>query len=396
MRTKGIKIIALLFVIVSCVTAKQIPYNIHIKTGAEQTEKYFPLLKGKTIIVVANQTSTIGQSHLVDSLLKAGMKIKAVFAPEHGFRGNADAGEHVNNSTDKKTGIPIISLYGDHKKPTKEDLKGCDIVVFDIQDVGARFYTYISTMHYVMEACAENNITFLILDRPNPNGFYVDGPVLEKQYTSFVGMHPVPIVHGMTIAEYAQMINGEHWLKNGIQCNLVCIELKNYTHSDFYNLPIPPSPNLPNNTAIYLYPSLCLFEGTTVSMGRGTDKPFQIIGHPQFTKGNYKFTPRSIKGASKNPPYEGIECSGYDLSSKAEQVIKSKQINIDWLKDFYKHTPDSAKFFNPFFFKLSADSLLKKQIVQNVSTDSIRKTWANGIKKFKVVRKKYLLYTDFE
>lgn len=368
-----------------------------LKVGAEQTEKYFPLLKSKTIAVVANQTSLINKTHLVDSLLAAGMKIKVVFAPEHGFRGDVDAGEKVANTTDKKTGLHIISLYGKHLQPTAKDMEGIDIVVFDIQDVGTRFYTYTSTMTYMMEACTENNITFLVLDRPNPNGFYVDGPVLEKKYASFSGLHPVPIVHGLTVAEYAEMINGEKWLKNGLQCKLKYILVENYKHSDLYELPVKPSPNLPNMAAVYLYPSLCLFEGTIVSVGRGTEKPFQIIGFPECKNGNYSFTPKSIDGAAKNPLYENKLCKGFDVTQFGEMYIKNaKSLYLFWLKGMYDAAPNKKKFFNNYFSNLSGNTMLEQQIITGAKEEDIKKSWQDGLNKYKVIRKKYLLYEDFE
>jgi uncharacterized protein YbbC (DUF1343 family) len=377
----------------------KILYDSDVLNGAERTEQYFPLLKGKNVAVVANQSSTIENVHLVDSLVAAGINVKKVFCPEHGFRGTADAGESVKNYIDKKTGLPIVSLYGSNKKPKPEQLKGIDIVVFDLQDVGARFYTYISTMHYVMEACAENNITFMVLDRPNPNGFYIDGPVLDKKYTSFVGMHPVPIVHGMTVGEYAQMINAEKWLANQIQCKeLKIITIKGYTHNDFYQLPIKPSPNLSEMAAVYLYPSLCLFEGTIISVGRGTDKPFQQIGHPEFKLLNYTFTPKSTPGAAKNPLYMNTLCYGFNLQEKGKEFIQNPPYKMDlsWLIETYKLAPDKNTYFNNFFNNLSGTHLLKAQIIGEESEDAIRNSWTEDLKKFKKMRAKYLLYEDFE
>ncbi len=367
-----------------------------VRVGAERTELYFPMLQNKRVAVVVNHTATIGETHLVDSLLDAGINLKRIFAPEHGFRGTADAGEHIDSYTDEKTGLAVVSLYGRNFKPRAEDLADIDIVIFDIQDVGARFYTYISTMHYVMEACAENDIHFIVLDRPNPNGFYVDGPVLKPEFKSFVGMHPVPIVHGMTIAEYALMINGEGWLKNGIQCNLSYVRVENYNHTYYYQLPIRPSPNLPNMKAIYLYPSLCLFEGTTVSLGRGTDKPFQVIGHPKITSGTYSFTPRSMPGA-QNPPHLGKKCYGFDLSDFGKVFMKNyKKIYLHWLIELYNELSGHDNFFNNFFDRLAGTDLLRKQIIDGLSAEEIRATWQNDINQFKKIRKKHLLYPDFE
>ncbi len=367
-----------------------------ILTGAAQTDKYLPLLKNKNVGIVANQTSVVGKKHLVDTLLSLGVKVKKVFGPEHGFRGEAADGETVSSTTDAKTGLPIISLYGDNKKPTPEQLEGLDIVVFDIQDVGARFYTFISTMTYMMEACAEKEIAMIVLDRPNPNGYYVDGPVLEKEFSSFVGLHSVPIVHGMTIGEYANMINGEGWLYAGRKCMLTVIPLQGYAHSDFYQLPVKPSPNLPNMTAIYLYPSLCLFEGTVVSVGRGTDKPFLSFGYPKMKEGGYTFTPKSMTGAT-NPPYKGELCRGFDVADFGDIYVKNLgKLYLFWLIETYKSSDDKAHFFTDYFNKLAGTATLKEQIIAGKTEEEIRKSWQPGLKTFKAIRKKYLLYKDFE
>ncbi|MCF8367349.1 MAG: DUF1343 domain-containing protein [Bacteroidales bacterium] len=376
------------------IQAQQAPYPV---TGAEQTEKYFPLLKDKNVAVVANHTSLIKGSHLVDSLLHSNIKVVKVFSPEHGFRGKADAGQKVEDKIDLVSGLPIISLYGDHKKPQTEDLKNVDIVLFDIQDVGARFYTYISTMTYVMEACAENNIQVLVLDRPNPNGFYVDGPVLEPEFKSFVGMHQVPVVHGMTIGEYAQMVNGERWMADSIQCGLTVITVENYKHSDFYELPLRPSPNLPNKYAVYLYPSLCLFEGTDVSVGRGTEYPFQVIGHPDFLLGSYIFTPRSIPGIASHPKHEGVYCNGQNLIGYAKEMKSNPaQLNLSWLLGYYDFLKDKTDFFNTYFEKLAGNAELRQQIISGLNEEQIRESWQPKLENFKKIRKKYLLYPDFE
>ncbi|MEW6468088.1 MAG: DUF1343 domain-containing protein [Bacteroidota bacterium] len=369
-----------------------------IKTGADQTESYLPLLSGKAVALVGNQTSLIGSTHLADTLLSLKVNLKKIFFPEHGFRGKEDAGTTLKTYTDEKTGLPCISLYGkDNKKPKADDLKDIDVVIFDIQDVGVRFYTYISTLHYVMEACAENKKTLLVLDRPNPNGYYVDGPVLEDKYRSFVGMHPVPIVHGMTIGEYAQMINGEGWLANKAKCELIVIKVKNYEHKDYYLLPVNPSPNLSAMSAVYLYPSLCLFEGTIVSVGRGTDKPFRQFGYPGMPGTKYTFTPQSIKGASENPPYKGQVCHGYDVSDYGEVFIKySKQLYLFWIINAYKSCPDKDTFFTDYFLSLTGTAKLRQQIIEGKSEAEIRKSWSGGLAQFKQVRKKYLLYKDFE
>lgn len=367
-----------------------------IKTGAQRTELYFPLLKKKNIAVIANHTSLIGKTHLVDSLLNAGFSVKKIFCPEHGFRGAADAGEAIENFTDAKTGLPVISLYGKNHKPKASDLKDIDIVIYDIQDVGVRFYTYISTMSYAMEACAGNNTEFLVLDRPNPNGYYIDGPVLEKEYSSFVGLHCVPVVYGMTAAEYATMVNGEGWLKDGVKCKLKYITVNNYNHSYMYILPVSPSPNLPDMNSVYLYPSLGLFEGTVISVGRGTDFPFQVIGHPGLENGNYSFTPESRPGAT-NPPLKGVKCNGFMLGDFADIYIKNlHRIYLFWLIESYTLLPEKEKFFNSFFNKLAGNAKLREQIIAGVSEDEISKSWQPDIDKFKKIRKKYLLYPDFE
>lgn len=366
-------------------------------TGADQTHLYLPLLKGKSIALVVNQTATIGNTHLVDSLLNLGIDIKKVFAPEHGFRGDHSAGETVLSGTDQATGLPVVSLYGKNKKPSKADLAGIELVVFDIQDVGARFYTYISSLHYVMEACAENRIPLLILDRPNPNGFYVDGPVLDTAFHSFVGMHPVPIVHGCTIAEYAQMINGEKWLKGKMKCELKLVKMKGYTHFTKYQLPVRPSPNLPNMASIYLYPSLCLFEGTNLSLGRGTDFPFECIGKPGSTKGSFVFVPKSIKGVAVHPPYENQACKGYLLRQNGNEIAPQlKQIQLQWLIEFYNADSAKDKFFVPFFDQLAGTDQLRKQIEAGSNEKQIRLGWQKNLIKYKLVRRKYLLYRDFE
>ena len=374
--------------------AKDIPFML----AADRINYYLPLLENKRIALVVNQTSTANGMHLVDALLSVGLDLKKVFAPEHGFRGDADAGETVRDGKDQQTGLPIVSLYGKHKKPTSADLADIDVVVFDIQDVGARFYTYISTMHYVMEACAENNKPLMILDRPNPNGHYVDGPLLNTAYKSFVGMHPIPIVHGLTVGELAQMINGEKWLAGKMTCNLQVIPCLGYTHTYKYELPIKPSPNLPNSKAIYLYPSLCLFEGTPVSVGRGTDLQFQVIGAPALRKLPYSFTPVSKPGA-KTPPHQNTPCYGLDLSNMPTyQLQQSRQINLAWLLDFYKAYPDKDKFFNAdlFFDKLAGGTQLRQQIISGATESSIRQSWQADLKRYKQMRKQYLLYPDFE
>jgi len=373
--------------------------NAQIRTGAEQTEKYFPLLQDKKVAVCGNQTSMTGNVHLVDTLVNTGIKLVKIFAPEHGFRGEAEAGAVIKSSTDPQTGVPIISIYGNNKKPTPEQMKDIDILIFDIQDVGCRFFTYISTLHYVMEAAAEAKVEVMILDRPNPNGYFVDGPILEEKYKSFVGMHQVPVVHGMTIAEYGKMINEEGWLNNGIKCKLTLIPVENYTHSMRYKLPIAPSPNLQTEEAIYLYPSLCLFEGTEISLGRGTDIPFQVYGHPQLSIGNYYFTPEPRKGISENPPQKGKKCRGFDLTAEArENLNTTNSFNIKYIINAYKHFPEQNRFFSQasFFDKLAGNSTLRWQIINGKSEEEIRQSWQKELEKFKKTRKKYLLYPDFE
>jgi uncharacterized protein YbbC (DUF1343 family) len=365
--------------------------------AAELTMEYFGLLKGKRLGIVANQTSMIRSVHLVDSLHNSGFSIQCVFAPEHGFRGEAEAGETVNSSRDSQTGIPLVSLYGKHKKPSDADLKDIDLVIFDIQDVGARFYTYISTLQYVMEACSENKIPVLILDRPNPNGFYIDGPLLDTAYKSFVGMQPIPVVHGMTMAEYALMLNGEKWLKDGGQCDLQYIKCRNWNHKVLYDLPVPPSPNLPNMSSIYLYPSLCFFEGTDVSIGRGTEFPFQVIGKPGLQKGNFSFTPVSIKGKALKPLHENRECKGYDLREFGRSYMSSAgQLYIYWLIELYNISENKESFFNEFFDTLAGTDEFRKQIIGNVPEEEIRNSWQDGLNSFRITRSKYLLYEDFQ
>ena len=381
-------------VLLACQAQDKSSEHKKLLTAADQTELYVYDLKSKNVAVVANQTSIILNSksnytHLVDSLLSLNIKVKKVFAPEHGFRGQADAGEKVDDAIDIKTGLPIISLYGKHKKPTETDLTDIDIVVFDIQDVGVRFYTYISTLHYVMEACAEQNIPVLVLDRPNPNRHYIDGPILENEYSSFVGMHPVPVVYGLTIGEYAQMINGEKWLRDNMTCDLKVVSLKNYDVQKNYKLPIKPSPNLPNALSINLYPSLCFFEGTNVNAGRGTNTPFQVFGSPFLDPKNYDFQymPKSNAG-SKYPKHQGETCYGRDLTN--HKFIS--EIQLKWLINAYQNTLDPDKFFNPFFTKLAGTKVLQKQIEDGMTAKQIKATWQADLEKFKLMKTKYQLY----
>ena len=359
--------------------------------GIDRLHLFVDSLVGKRIAVVANQTSMVKSLHLVDTLLALKLNIVKVFSPEHGFRGDIDAGEKIDHSVDEKTCLPLYSLYGNNKKPSASQLEDVDIVIYDIQDVGVRFYTFISTLHYVMEACAENNKQLLVLDRPNPNGHYVDGPVLEPAYKSFVGMHPVPVVYGMTIGEYAMMINGEGWLSRSASCNLWIIPCKNYTHKTKYSLPISPSPNLKSDEAISLYPSLCFFEATTVSIGRGTEKPFEVFGHPKFPSGSFSFTPIPQVGA-KNPLHVNKTCTGYDLSKKS--MRRTYEINLNYLLLARDLLGDSTAFIDQanFFNRLAGTASLKEQILKGWSAREIRETWKPGLDKFLDIRKKYLLY----
>ena len=365
--------------------------------GAYDLQTYLPILEGKSVGIVVNQTSFIGDQHLVDTLLDYGLDIKAIFAPEHGFRGEASAGAKVDDDIDPDTGIKILSIYGKNKKPSPAQLMGIDIMVFDIQDVGARFYTYISTLEYVMTACAEASIPIIILDRPNPNGNYVDGPILDLEYRSFVGRQAIPIVHGMTVGEYAMMLNGEKWLADGIVCDpadLTVVKCRNYTHDSEYILPIPPSPNLPNQRSIYLYPSLCLLEGTTASLGRGTEKQFQVILHPDYPDTSYSDTPIKRPGA-KWPKHEDKVSYGLDLSSQnLGEFNRPNQLNLRYLIDFYKAMGSDPSFIleNKFIDKLAGSDQLRKDIISGKSAEEIRAGWREGLVSFKIKRKEYLLY----
>lgn len=377
------------------------PHQSSIITGAEQTEGYLPYLHGKRVGVVVNPTSIIKKKPLVDSLVQTGIHIMKIFGPEHGFRGNASAGATVNDTIDIKTGIPVVSLYGRKSKPSKADLQDVDVMVFDIQDVGVRFYTYINVLKSVMEACAENGKELIVLDRPNPNAFYVDGPVLDMKLKSGIGMFPIPILHGMTIGEFAQMINGESWLPNNLRCNLKVIKLKNYTHDTPYTLPVPPSPNLNTQQAVLLYPSVCLFEGTVISLGRGTYMPFTVLGNPLLKdKYSFSFKPVYIKGMSETPLFMNQECFGIDLRNFDANTFRvSRQLNLKWLREMYAAYPDKEKFFDfrqspqmGDFDKLAGNTLLRQQIMKGVSEDEIRKSWEPALSQYKEMRKKYMLY----
>lgn len=405
-----------LAVLMNCYwVAAQPVNNGSVITGAERMQVYLPMLAGKSVAVFANQTSMVKNTHLVDTLLSRGIKVVKIFGPEHGFRGNADAGEHVSDAKDKKTGIPVISLYGTHKKPTPEDLKDIDVLIFDIQDVGVRFYTFISSLQYYLEAALENHKPILILDRPNPNGFYVDGPVLDMQFKSFVGMQPIPVVYGMTIGEYALMLTGENWLSkeaNAINAynittnptpdtpfHIQVIKCKNYDHKTIYELPVMPSPNLKEMQSIYLYPSTCFFEGTVLSEGRGTDKPFQIFGHPALPDNLYAFTPKPNAGA-KNSKCFYQKCYGWNLSGSSEELLErlDGRIHLEYLIEAYKLFPGKDSFFlkNNFFNKLAGNDILMQQIKEGKTEIAIKKSWQPALVDFKAKRKKYLLYPDFE
>ncbi|MBC7948225.1 MAG: DUF1343 domain-containing protein [Chitinophagaceae bacterium] len=372
-----------------------------MRTGAEQTEKYLPYLKGKRVAMLANQTTIIGKSHLVDSLKALGVNIVKVFGPEHGFRGNASAGVSVSDEVDKATGIPVISLYGPKNKPSKQDLADVDLVVYDLQDVGCRFYTNINALVRLMNACHDSGKELLILDRPNPNGYLIDGPILDMKYKSGIGMFPLPISHGLTVGEFAQMANGEGWLENKVKCNIRVIEVANYNHDMYYTLPVKPSPNLNTQQSIMLYPSTCLFEGTYLNHGRGTYFPFTVLGSPQL-KGKYEFsfTPTGIKGMAETPLFMDQVCYGLDLRNyDVNKLIKSKKINLQWLMELYKAHPEKEKFFQSSLSRemgnidrLSGTGLLRQQIAEGKSEEEIRASWEPGLSEYKVMRKKYLLY----
>jgi uncharacterized protein YbbC (DUF1343 family) len=386
-----IKFLAILFCCAYCSSTpnhQKEPEKASVVVGAQQLDLLIPKLKDKRVAMVVNNTSLINKTHLVDTLKSRGINIVLVFGPEHGFRGNAADGEHVNDSIDEKTGFPIFSLHGKTKKPTADQLTNVDVVVFDIQDVGARFYTYISTMHYVMEACAENGKEMIILDRPNPNGSYIDGPVRKPEFKYFLAMHPIPIVHGLTVGELAQMINGEGWLEGGKKCALTIIPVKNWTHADEYSLPIRPSPNLPNDLSIKLYPSLCLFEQTVISVGRGTTMQFQVLGNPELTDMKFQFTPVSMKGISNTPPHQDKLCYGEDLRS----VNPARKFDLSYLLKYYERYPAKEKFFLGFFDNLAGTKELRQQIINGLTEEQIRASWEPELSQYKEMREKYLLY----
>lgn len=372
-----------------------------VVNGAERMSVYLPMLEGKNVGLVVNQTSVCGNTHLVDTLIGSGIKVRRIFAPEHGFRGNQADGDHVISGHDSITGIEVTSLFGSHFKPDAASLSDIEIMVFDIQDVGVRFYTYISTMHYVMEACAEHGIPLIILDRPNPNGHYIDGPVLSTSYRSFVGMHPIPLVHGLTVGELAGMINGEGWLLNHIQCDITVVPCLNWDHKSLYQLPVKPSPNLVSMEAVYLYPSLGLFEGTTISVGRGTMRPFEVFGHPILQNAPISFVPEAIAGMSDNPPWKGDTCYGYDVKRFSGELLKYQgRLHLYWICEMYatfREQHREGEFWNARFFdKLAGGNLLRKQISNGLPPEKIENSWQPGLKSYRILRKKYLLYPDFE
>jgi uncharacterized protein YbbC (DUF1343 family) len=379
-------------------TFAQTPYDNPIKPAAAEPQHYVPLLKGKRVALIINQTSKVGNESLLDMMLVRNVDVVKIFVPEHGFRGKEDAGANVESSIDSASRLPVISLYGSHKKPKPEDLADVDVVVYDLQDVGVRFYTYISTLEYCMEACAENHKQFIVLDRPNPNGFYIDGPILEKENKSFVGMQPVPVVYGMTAGEYARMLVGEHWLAHADDLDLKVIKCIDWDHTKMYKLPVAPSPNLRTTAAVYAYPSLCLFEGTVVSVGRGTNLPFQQYGCPEFEgKYKYSFTPQSTEGA-KNPPYEHKLCYGEIVGSTPDEILDStgSRMRVSWLISAWSAYPDKEKFFTGFFTKLAGTTKLQEQVKSGATEKQIRDSWQPGLDAFNRIRKKYLLYHDFE
>ena len=383
-----------LFAILFNLTAISFAQNERVIVGAEQTKAYIPILKNKRVALFSNHTGMVGNKHTLDILLENKINVVAIFSPEHGFRGNAEAGEHVSSSVDEKTGVPILSLYdGNLGRPSETNIRKFDILVVDIQDVGLRFYTYYASVVRLMDACAEYNRKMLILDRPNPNGFYVDGPILDMKYKSGVGWLPIPVVHGMTLGELALMTNGERWLPASRVCDLTVIPCKNYTHQTKYRLPIPPSPNLPDMKSIYLYPSTCYFEATPVSLGRGTDKPFQIYGHPNMKGYDFSFTPRSISGA-KNPPQLDRLCYGVDLSGKTDEEIWEKGLDLSYLIDAYRNMNLDDHFFRSFFENLIGTDTIRKMIMEGKSADEIKAMWKDDVEKFKEQRKPYLLYME--
>lgn len=362
--------------------------------AADRTEKYINLLTGKRVGIMANQTTLVNGVHLVDTLLSLGVNVDRIFSIEHGFRGIEDGGKLLTNGVDSATMLPVVSLYGRKRKADPADLEGLDMVLFDIQDVGARFYTYISSLQLLMEACAENSVKMLILDRPNPNGYYIDGPVLDTAYSSFIGMQPIPVVYGMTVGEYASMLNNEGMLSNHLNCDLEVIKCSGYTHTSRYSLPVKPSPNLPDDRSVELYPSLCFFEGTVMSVGRGTDWPFQVVGHPSLPATGFSFIPESVPW-SENPLLKGEICNGYDLRNPDESGFTEGRLNLSFLIKVYNSFPEKDIFFKTYFELLAGNGILQQQIEEGISAEEIRKSWQPGLEQFQLIRKKYLLYSDF-
>ena len=388
-------LILLAYVLTSGCSSSTEHLTPEVKVGAERSEIYLPLLENKNVGLVINQTSVVDSVHLIDYLFEKGVNIKAIYAPEHGYKGNVERGEHFDGTTDPGTGIPVFSIYGTNRKPSPEMLEGIDVVVFDIQDVGVRFFTFISTLNMVMEACAENGIKVIVLDRPNPLGYYVDGPVLDPQFQSFVGLNPIPVIHGMTVGEYAKMVNGEGWLKDSIQCDMEVVKMENYTHATKYQLPVLPSPNLADMKSIYLYPSICLFEGANVNEGRGTYKPFQQFGAPYYTPKDFSYVPKSIPVLALHPKFEGETCYGYDLSGMTISELQDiKQLEIKYLIDFYNKSNDKENFFTSFFDKLAGTDQLRLQIIEGKTEEQIRASWQEDLEKYKLMRKNYLLYDE--
>jgi len=388
-------LLILSYIILNGMMAACSPDQAPVKSGADRMDQYLQLIEGKKIALVANHTSVVGQRHLVDTLLERGIEkdqILKVFAPEHGFRGDHAAGVQVEDGADPQTGIPVASLYGSHKKPVPGELEGIEVMLFDLQDVGARFYTYISTLHYVMEACAENDISLLLLDRPNPNGGYVDGPVLDTAFRSFVGMHPIPVVYGLTIGELAVMINGEGWLSGGIRCDLTVIPCKGYYHGRSYSMPVSPSPNLANDHAVLMYPSTCFFEGTVLSEGRGTPMPFETYGHPELT-GDFSFTPVAIPGVARNPKFEGRTCYGADLRGFNPEAGWTR-LHLQFVLDAYKAFPRKDEFFTRYFSTLAGTDQLRKQIESGWDEEKIRASWQEELEQYRMKRSKYLIYEE--
>ncbi len=399
MNSPGLKLMSIIFVLLYLFETGCTRNAKHLKSevivGAERSEIYLPLLANKRVGLVVNQTSVVDSVHLIDFLFTRGVDIEAIYAPEHGYKGNVERGEHFDSATDPDTGIPVFSIYGKNRKPGPDMLKGIDVIVFDIQDVGVRFYTYISTLNKIMEACAENGIKVIVLDRPNPLGYYVDGPVLSPDFESFVGLNPVPVVHGMTMGEYAMMVNGQGWLKDSVLCDLEVIRMENYTHATKYQLPIPPSPNLADMKSVYLYPSICLFEGANVNEGRGTLKPFQQFGAPYFTPHDFSYVPKSIPVLSLHPKFENETCYGFDLSGMTLSELQDmQQIQLKYIIEFYQKCNNKELFFNDFFDKLAGSDALRKQIIEGQSEEQIRAGWQEDLNNYKKMRKKYLLYKE--